>query len=243
MHNINSLADDNLHIWTFSSPWNEPSSGKLCISGAERFTHTSSTSAWLNSRLIRICSWCSKHILPPFPRLWRREPRLAPLLLHPACNAAQAWHVTVSRIPRLGYNTLCDVIQLFVCVCRPRRQPPHGLTGGGGVDEVGHRDKEGDGSGRWALCCDVTSWKLLCVVMLHPTEEPSSTASYRPRKRPHEDGRQGRVCLSGEKKKNTVLPLYTPSSTSLSWTSTSLHIHTDVHPAGAWGYRLNVSSS
>lgn len=38
------------------------------------------------------------------------------------------------------------------------------------MDEVGHRDKEGDGSGRWALCCDVTSWKLLCVVMLHPTE-------------------------------------------------------------------------
>ena len=70
-------------------------------------------------------------------------------------------------------------------------------------------DKEGDGSGRWALRCDVTSWKLLCAVMLHPTEESSSTASYRPRERPHEDGRQGRVCLSGGGGGNTVVPLIT----------------------------------
>lgn len=51
---------------------------------------------------------------------------------------------------------------------------------------MGRRDKERDGGGRWALRCDVISWKWLCVVMLHPTEALDSTASYWPRKRPHE---------------------------------------------------------
>lgn len=55
------------------------------------------------------------------------------------------------------------------------------------MEEVGRRDKDRDGGGRWALRCDVISWKLLCVVMLHPAEALKCTASYWLRKTPHDE--------------------------------------------------------
>lgn len=83
-------------------------------------------------------------------------------------------------------HTLTSEPSLYVCaglaVCpRTAYEAVEEEDEEGWMSWDGGRDTES--GGRWALRCDVISWKLLCVVILHPTEALNSTA-YWLRKRP-----------------------------------------------------------
>lgn len=117
------------------------------------------------------------HPHPPH-QLCHRMLGWGPRLHHPN------WRDMLQSEESLWTTSVCDVKGLVACV----RRPPHGW------DEVECRDKARVRGGRWALCCDVISQRLLLrVVMLRPVEALSSTASCWPRKRPHD--REQRVQL------------------------------------------------
>lgn len=97
----------------------------------------------------------------------------------------------------------CDVTTLYVC------EPPHAW------DEVGRWDKARGGGGRWALRCDVISWKLLCAVALHPTAQPPTGWG----ERPHD--KEERVGLG----KYDVATLYLTACWAICWAPTSTLIY------------------
>lgn len=194
----------------------QPSHGQAHFEMQVCFTHTHTH---LPS-LLRIYNLRWKVLFAPTPihrmKLCRHR-KLGSLFLlqHQSCNAAQTWHVTVSESPvwatthsMTSERALCMCVQASLSApARLKRRREKG------VGDVGWRERETHGGGRWALCCDVISWKLLCVVMLHPTEALNSEASYWLRERPHQlvASRKTKLRVSECKNINSVLPPYTLS--------------------------------
>lgn len=141
-----------------------------------------------NCIIIEYFYWSSGSTFSLHPlQLWRRK--LGSVLLqHPSWNTAQAWHVTVSESP--VWSTTHSVtsetsVSMRVCVQAFLTTPAwlkRRRGGWGGMEGWRKRDE----GGRWALRCDVISWKLFCVMMLHPTEALDPTAPYWPRKGQYE---------------------------------------------------------